>query len=168
MSSRDSPVVIEEDKVLLPSGRGGWKPTDDEKELQVGRTRLNDGAIGSESEQVKNKNGEEHTEKPNQETIMRNKEERYSIDLRSRFGEAFLPYASQLESVRKIQTVRKRKGKNKRKQPTRITNISKYREYNNDKKDQYDTQCKKNMRKLEDKAGEIKINTKEHDKQGSA
>ena len=165
MSSRDSPVVIEEDKVLLPSGRGGRKSTDEGKDLYVGRTRSIEDTIESEREQVENKDrGRKTNKKSNQETIMREKEERYSIDLRSRFGEAFLPYASQLESVRKTQTVRKRKGKNKRKQPTRITKIPKYNNDNIDKKEQYDKQCKKNMRKLKEKAGEIKTNTKEQDK----
>ena len=36
-----------------------------------------------------------------------------SEELRSRFGEAFLPFIHQLESMEKERTLRKRKGKNK-------------------------------------------------------
>ena len=50
----------------------------------------------------------------------------YPEELRSRFGEAFLPYASKLESVEANRIKRKRKGKNKKKQPLRITNIPRY------------------------------------------
>ena len=39
----------------------------------------------------------------------------YSDNLRSRFGEAFLPFATQLENVDKIQVIRKRRGRNKKK-----------------------------------------------------
>ena len=43
-----------------------------------------------------------------------NNEKEYSKDLQSRFGTAFLPYASQLESVERKRIIRKRKGKNKK------------------------------------------------------
>ena len=55
-----------------------------------------------------------------------NEGQKYSKDLRSRFGEAFLPFASRLESVEKKRTLRKRKGKNKKNQPTRITKVPMY------------------------------------------
>jgi hypothetical protein len=51
---------------------------------------------------------------------------KYSEQLRSRFGEAFLPFASILESVERERIPRKRRGKNIKKQPRKITNLPVY------------------------------------------
>ena len=75
----------------------------------------------------------------------------YSQDLQSRFGRAFLPFATQLESVEKEKTWRKRKGKNKRKQPVKLTKLPSYK--NNDKKKGglYDSQCRQNNERINKK-----------------
>ena len=75
----------------------------------------------------------------------------YSQDLQSRFGRAFLPFATQLESVEKEKTWRKRKGKNKRKQPVKLTKLPSYK--NNDKKKGglYDSQCRQNNDRINKK-----------------
>ena len=54
------------------------------------------------------------------------KEEKYSLKIRSRFGEAFLPYLENLESIEKPRVERKRRGKNIQKQPKTITQLPKY------------------------------------------
>ena len=84
----------------------------------------------------------------------------YSDDLRSRFGVAFLPFASQLESVEMSQTQRKRKGKNKKKQPVRLTKIPKYITRGNEKRKLFDTQCKINRGKINRKVEESKMKEK--------
>ena len=56
----------------------------------------------------------------------------YSKELLSQVDTAFLPYASQLESVEQTKILRKRKGKNTRKKPLKVTNIPGYK--NKDKK----------------------------------
>ena len=62
----------------------------------------------------------------------------YSKELRSRFGEAFLPFASRLESTDAHQAQRKIRKKNKKPGLTKITNIPRYKGYKNNKKIQYD------------------------------
>ena len=76
---------------------------------------------------------------------------KYSEDLRSRFGTAFLPYASQLESVEKVRTIRKRKGKNKRKKPVKITTIGEYKVRNKKKAELYEKQTEENNNKRQKK-----------------
>ena len=44
----------------------------------------------------------------------KNEKNKHSEELRSRFGEAFLPFVHQLESIEKERTIRKRKGKHKK------------------------------------------------------
>ena len=84
---------------------------------------------------------------------------KYSEDLRSRFGTAFLPYASQLESVEKVRTIRKRKGKNKRKKPVKITTIGEYKVRNKKKAELYEKQTEENNNKRQKKI--ININPTE-------
>ena len=75
----------------------------------------------------------------------------YPEELRSRFGEAFLPYASKLESVEANRIKRKRKGKNKKKQPLRITNIPRYITGKENKIEQYNQHRSGNESKIRGK-----------------
>ena len=77
----------------------------------------------------------------------------YSKDLQSRFGTAFLPYASQLESVEKKRIIRKRKGKNKKKKPVKVTKIPGYHTSNRTKGKTFDNQCNNNRDKIRNKIG---------------
>ena len=87
------------------------------------------------------------------------KEKVYSNELRSRFGEAFLPFASNLESVEKDRIIRKRKGKNKRPQPKEITNLPNYKESDDRRKSEYGKSVARNIIKL--KIKKINIKNKE-------
>ena len=78
-----------------------------------------------------------------QEQEKSNKGKYYSDDLRSRFGKAFLPFATMLESVEYNRTKRKRKGKNKKRQLTKITAIPSYK---NDTKMRLDLYHKKSQK----------------------
>ena len=115
MSNKESPVVIGDDKVLLPRGRGGEKEKENNTSNKIKhKTKVND----------------------------------YSKDLQSRFGRAFLPYAAQLESVERERTFRKRKGKNKRKQPVKITILPTYKNNNKRKGGLYDEIRRQNGEKI--------------------
>ena len=52
-----------------------------------------------------------------------NKKQEYSEKLRSRFGEAFLPFATMLESTNEKKDYRKRKGRNRKKKLNKINII---------------------------------------------
>ena len=86
-----------------------------------------------------------------------NEGQKYSKDLRSRFGEAFLPFASRLESVEKKRTLRKRKGKNKKNQPTRITKVPMYQKNNEIRRSNFDKQCSRNVNKITEKLSRLKM-----------
>ena len=81
----------------------------------------------------------------------------YSSNLRSRFGEAFLPFASHLESIEKERVERKRRGKNSRKQPTTITNIPSYAATNESRLENYKRKKDINIDKLEKKVASMTI-----------
>ena len=143
MSTKETPVVIEEDQVSLHSGRGGNNIT------KKGNHRKEEEQKGRKKESTRNTTeGEGRTQENN----------KYSKELRSRFGEAFLPFAYQLESVRREQTQRKRKGKNRRKQPVRITKIPKYTLSSRKDEELYDTQCNNNVTKIGEKISNLKVN----------
>ena len=90
---------------------------------------------------------------------------KYSEELRSRFGEAFLPFASQLESVEKNRVERKRRCKNARKQPTKITKIPIYKRDKNNRMDKFKEKRDTNMDKITKKLGQINLNEKKKDEQ---
>ena len=94
--------------------------------------------------------------------INKDEQSKYSKDLQSRFGVAFLPYASQLESVEKNRTIRKRKGKNKRKKPVQIATITQQLKDNKQKKIKYDKHREINNNKIQQKIGAAK---KKHNKE---
>ena len=81
----------------------------------------------------------------------------YPEDLRSRFGEAFLPFASNLESVEKNRIDRKRRGKHAQKQPTKITRLPAYQQ-DDDRREKYNKNKDSNMDKLSKKIQQIKLN----------
>ena len=110
MSLQKSPVVKRREQVSLHRGRGGRRKKEHDDELH------NDYEYNELRREIN---------QPTQDKIGEKRAQEYSLDLRSRFGEAFLPFASQLESVRKAQTTRKREGKNRRKEPVKITKIPK-------------------------------------------
>ena len=88
--------------------------------------------------------------------IKEGRKKEYSPELRSRFGEAFLPFATNLESVESERTKRKRKGRNKRLQPKEITNLPTYKELDDKRKNDYMKSVERNIIKLKIK----KINMK--------
>ena len=75
-----------------------------------------------------------------------NKEENRINELRSRFGEAFMPFASKLESVREQSTERKRKGRTKRDEPRSITTLPQYKDKGNNKMEKYSQYRGKNIK----------------------
>ena len=85
--------------------------------------------------------------KINQTQKQSNEKKEYSKDLQSRFGTAFLPYASQLESVEQYRTIRKGRRKNKKKKPVRTTKIPGYKSTDKKKGQIFDTQCNNNKKK---------------------
>ena len=138
MIAQDSPVVIE--KELPPRGRRRDNDLDDmtvnyDYEDFVQQTTTGSIVTTKDSTIEAKKKGPS-----------------YSKDLQSRFGTAFLPYAARLESVEKIKTIRKRKGKNQRKQPPRMTNLPNYEQSNNKRINLFDTQRQQNRRKLKQKS----------------
>ena len=66
--------------------------------------------------------------------------ETYSHELRSRFGEAFLPFASKMESIERERIMRKRKGKNKKKQPPRLSTIPMYKKNKENRMNKFEQQ----------------------------
>jgi ribonuclease HI len=66
---------------------------------------------------------------------------KYSEELRSRFGEAFLPFAYELESIERKRTDNKRRGKHRKTNPKRITMASR-----ETKKGENRKQCLKKLR----------------------
>ena len=80
----------------------------------------------------------------------------YSTELRSRFGEAFLPFASKLESVEKTRVERKRRGHNVRKQPMEITKEPNYGEDQERRSADYIKNKVRNNDKLGKKTDSIK------------
>ena len=95
-----------------------------------------------------------------QEQEKSNKGKYYSDDLRSRFGKAFLPYATMLESVEYNRTKRKRKGKNKKRQLTKITAIPSYKNDTKMRLDLYHKKLASNKKKIKEKTKKI-INKEE-------
>jgi hypothetical protein len=73
-------------------------------------------------------------------------ERKYSNNLHSRFGTAFLPYASELESIGEKRVTKKRRARNKRRPPREITNIPTYRERDKKKGQEYDEKIKSNTK----------------------
>ena len=70
----------------------------------------------------------------NKKTTNEKNKHDYSKDLRSRFGEAFLPYTSKLESVEESRILRKRRGKHKKLQ----LNIPRYTTDKENKTNQFE------------------------------
>ena len=89
------------------------------------------------------------------------KDEVKTDELRSRFGEAFLPYATLLESNRRKE-YRKRKGKNKKKKLNKINKIPEYTLNDKRGRETYDIQCTRNLKKINEKRDRIQI-TKENE-----
>ena len=125
--------------------------------------------IGLENPVARNKNEERATgrggednqedDKSTTKNINQNKEivrDKYSQDIRSRFGEAFLPFASKLESVEKERIDRKRRGKNVRKQPTNISSIPTYRKEKHPRLNMLGNKQNTNVHKLKEKMERIK------------
>ena len=110
MSSLANPVAKGKNDNKGATGRGGRKETYEKRE----RTKIN--------------------KSTNESNI-----DEYTTEQRSKFGEAFLPFANQLESIEKTRIERKRRGKKGRNKLTRITQLPKYdknkvgriNEYNN-------------------------------------
>ena len=114
---------------MIPTGTPGVVET---KMLQTGRDGIDEGNNGNGLANNSGENIEGERERINQ--------------LRSRFGEAFMPYASALESTSQS-TVRKRKGINKPKTLTTITKESKEIMNNHGRKKTYKDHCKKTKKK---------------------
>ena len=84
---------------------------------------------------------------------------KYSTELRSRFGEAFLPFATRLESVEDNGLIRKRKGKNKNKvQPNRITKLPQYNSNKENRQSDYNKQLKDHKKNYQQNKIEMKLN----------
>ena len=83
----------------------------------------------------------------------------YTSEQRSRFGEAFLPYANRLESVEDNRIKRKRRHKNKKKTTEEITNIPIYKD--SDEKRQKQHEQKRNENKKNNEAKNTKLKEKE-------
>ena len=95
-----------------------------------------------------------HTHERNIQEEHHNGDE-YSKEQMSKFGTAFLPYASQLESVDRKKITRKKKGKNRRKKLTKVTNIPGYKGTNKTKGKKYDNHRTNNNRKINRKTDEL-------------
>ena len=137
MIAQDSPVVME--KGLLPRGK-------------VGRSS-NESESGDRNKRLINENINNEEGKLIQLKQKQNNynDQDYTQDLKSRFGTAFLPFASQLESVDKVKTIRKRRGKNQRKQPTKIALLPNYQTNNKHKSDLFESQKQINAGKITNK-----------------
>ena len=75
------------------------------------------------------------------------RDEKHLLELRSRFGEAFLPYIEHLESVEKPRVQRKRRGKNIRKQPTTLSQLPKYSNRTTNRINEYNDKRDNNVKK---------------------
>ena len=89
--------------------------------------------------------------------VKRKEKQQYSDKLRSRFGEAFLPFATMLESTGEKKDYRKRKGKYKMKKLNKINVIPQYDDVEESRLTKYDTICEKNITKINDKLKNMKI-----------
>ena len=89
--------------------------------------------------------------KNNRIKVKKTNKYKYSNELRSRFGEAFLPFATRLESVEDNGLIRKRKGKNKKIQPNRITKLPQYNNNKENRQSDYNKQLKDHKKKLSTK-----------------
>ena len=74
--------------------------------------------------------------------------EEYTKEQRSKFGEAFLPFANQLESIEKTRIERKRRGKKGRNKLTRITKLPKYIKNKGGRINDYNNKRDSNVRKI--------------------
>ena len=119
--------------------------------LVAKRNKEKEDATGEGGETDNNKNNKIENNKERRNII----EETRMKDLRSRFGEAFLPYANTLESVEKIRIDRKRRGRNIRNQPPTITNIPKYTNDTTNRINQYHNKRDNNVKKLGEKVRRI-------------
>ena len=88
----------------------------------------------------------------------------YSKDLSSRFGQAFLPFATRLESVDEQRSKKKRRRKNKKPSLQKITNIPLYNEDKKDKKIKYHQHREENETKLNGKKKKNRSMDKDNDK----
>ena len=122
---------------------GGGNPVVGDKEVTTGR-----GGKNTHKETRMNIVSREENDK---KTI-----NEYPEDLGSRFGEAFLPFASKLESVEKNRIERKRRGKHARKQPTKITRFPSYLQ-EDERRREYDEKRDSNMDKISKKIQQIQI-----------
>ena len=82
---------------------------------------------------------------------------KYSERLRSRFGEAFLPYATMLESKAVKKDYRKRKGKHKMKKLNKINVIPQYDINDDNRTTNYKKTCEKNRTKITEKKKNTKL-----------
>ena len=83
--------------------------------------------------------------------------EMYTKEQRSKFGEAFLPFASLLESVEKERVERKRRGKNVRNQPNKITQLPNYGKEKGNRINAFSEKRDMNVKKLGEKLRRMKI-----------
>ena len=115
----------------------------------VAREIIEEGATGRGGE-GNNKHKEDDKDKKS--------DDEYSMELRSRFGEAFLPFASKLESIEKPRIIRRRKGRNKKKQPSKITRIPKYNNENKENRmKEFNQQKKTNVNKITKKLNKLSL-----------
>ena len=95
-----------------------------------------------------------HNQERNTQEEQHNGEE-YSKEQMSKFGTAFLLYTSQLESMDRVKIIRKRKGKNRRKKPAKVTSIPGYKSNNKTKWKTCDNHCTNNNGKINRKIEEL-------------
>ena len=88
----------------------------------------------------------------------------YSKELSSRFGLAFLPFATRLESVDEQRSQKKRRRKNKKPSLQKITNIPLYNEDKKNKKIKYHQHREENETKLNGKKKKNRSMNKDNDK----
>ena len=119
MSNKEQPVTSIREVLRVATGRGGKTDTNNNNEI-----------------------------KQTLKAMKQTKEEKYSLEIRSRFGEAFLPYVENLESIEKPRVERKRRGKNIRKQPTTITQLPKYTSSEGNRINDYNEKRDQNVQKL--------------------
>ena len=103
------------------------------------------GATGRGGKEINKKSGER---KKIGNRVKGQKTAEYTTEQRSKFGEAFLPFANQLESVERTRIDRKRRGKNVRNELVKITKIPKYNNNHHSRINDYNEKRDSNVQKI--------------------